>query len=61
MFGTDGLAITEITTRERNHYPLTLQAMPGHELGLRLEFDTDVFDAGSIEKLIQRFSGCWWR
>ena len=55
LLGTDGLAITEFTTRERNHYPLTLQAMPGHELGLRVEFDTDVFDPASIERLIERF------
>ena len=55
MLGTDGLAISEFTTRERNHYPLTLQAMPGHELSLRLEFDTDVFDAGTVEQLIRAF------
>ena len=55
MLETDGLAITDFTTRERNHYPLTLQAMPGDELSLRVEFDTDVFDPASIEKLIQRF------
>ena len=54
LFGTDGLAITEITAREYNHYPLTLQAMPGPELGLRVEFDTDVFDADSIDALIER-------
>ena len=52
--GTDELAITEITARECNHYPLTLQAMPGTELGLRVEFDTDVFDTDSIETLIGR-------
>jgi glycopeptidolipid biosynthesis protein len=52
--GADGLAITEFTSREYNHYPLTLQAGPGHELGLRVEFDTDVFDAASVEALIER-------
>ena len=41
--------------REYNHYPLAVQAMPGSELGLRVEFDTDVFDAASIETLIERF------
>ena len=51
--GVDGLAITEITTREYNHYPLSVVARPGHELGLRVEFDTDVFDAESIETLIE--------
>ena len=52
--GDDGLAITEFTAREYNHYPLAVQAHPGHELGLRVEFDTDVFDAASIETLIER-------
>jgi len=51
----NGLAITESSGREYNHYPLTLQAMPGTELGLRVEFDTDVFDAARVEKLIERF------
>ena len=54
LFGANGLAITEITARESTHYPLTLQAMPGAELGLRVEYDTDVFDAESIEALIER-------
>jgi hypothetical protein len=42
------------TAREYNHYPLSVQARPGHELGLRVEFDTDVFDAAGIEALIER-------
>ena len=54
LAGADELSITEVSARETNHYPLTLQAMPGTELGLRVEFDTDVFDADSIEALIQR-------
>ena len=48
------MAITEFTSREYNHYPLTVLALPGRELGLRVEFDTDVFDADSIETLIER-------
>ncbi len=52
--GADGLAITNITPRESTHYPLTVQAMPGAELGFRVEFDTDAFDVGSIEALIGR-------
>ncbi len=55
LAGADELAITDINARESNHYPLTLQAMPGTELGLRVEFDTDVFDAASIDTLIERF------
>ncbi|WP_375489176.1 condensation domain-containing protein, partial [uncultured Mycobacterium sp.] len=54
LLGVDGLAITDFTNREYNHYPLAVQAVPGHELGLRVEFDTDVFDVESIETLIER-------
>jgi amino acid adenylation domain-containing protein/thioester reductase-like protein/non-ribosomal peptide synthase protein (TIGR01720 family) len=54
LSGVNGLAVTESTGREYNHYPLTVQAQPGRELGLRVEFDTDVFDAASIEALIGR-------
>ena len=55
MFGTDGLAITEINGREYNHYPLAMVVRPGHELGLRVEFDTEVFDTKRIEALTNRF------
>ncbi|MBJ7291271.1 non-ribosomal peptide synthetase, partial [Williamsia sp.] len=55
MFEANGLAITDVTTRERNEFPLTLQAMPGEEIGLRIEFDTNVFDADRIDALIDRF------
>jgi amino acid adenylation domain-containing protein len=54
LSGDHELAITESTGREYNHYPLTLQAQPGRELGLRVEFDTDVFDAAGIEALVGR-------
>ncbi|WP_139333252.1 non-ribosomal peptide synthetase, partial [Mycobacterium sp. SP-6446] len=53
--GVDGLNITDFASREFNHYPLTVQATPGVELGLRVEFDTDVFGAASVEALIERF------
>ena len=48
------MAITEFTSRESTHYPLTVAAVPGSELGLRVEYDTEVFDAASIEALIER-------
>ena len=54
LSGTDELAITDISARESNHYPLTLQAMPGTELGLRLEFDTSVFDTATVEAMAER-------
>ena len=51
----DGLNIAEFSNREYNHYPLAMQVLPSSELGLRVEFDTDVFDAVRIEPLIARF------
>ena len=51
----NGLAITEVATREYNHYPLAVVAQPGEELCLRVEFDADVFDDERIESLIERF------
>src|SRR6476646_1619788 len=54
LLGVRELAITEFSNREYNHYPLSLMALPGHELGLRVEFDSDVFDAASIKTLVQR-------
>jgi amino acid adenylation domain-containing protein/thioester reductase-like protein len=50
----DEVDITDVTSREFNHYPLSLQVMPGHELGLRAEFDADVVDTAIIETLIGR-------
>ena len=32
----------DFSSREYNHYPLTVQAVPGNEIGLRVEYDTDV-------------------
>ncbi|MET0453680.1 MAG: amino acid adenylation domain-containing protein, partial [Mycobacterium sp.] len=55
MFEADGLTITDVTTRERNEFPLTLQAMPGDQLSVRVEFDTDAFDAVRIGGLIDEF------
>src|SRR5262249_15831228 len=48
------LAIADIVNREYNHYPLTVEALPGRELDLRVEYDTEVFAAADIEKLIER-------
>ncbi|SOX53609.1 D-alanine--poly(phosphoribitol) ligase subunit DltA [Mycobacterium ahvazicum] len=54
LSGVQDLTITKFTNREYNHYPLSVQAVPGHELGLRVEYDTDVFDKASIETLVER-------
>ena len=54
LTGAHELAITDVISHESTHYPLTVQALPGHELGLRVEYDTEVFDAAGIETLIER-------
>ncbi|MCV7173753.1 non-ribosomal peptide synthetase, partial [Mycobacterium manitobense] len=48
------LAISDITGREYNHYPLTVQAHPGRELDMRVEYDTDVYSPARIDALMRR-------
>ncbi len=55
LSGAEGLAITGVATRDFYHYPLTVQAVPGRELDVRVQFRADVFDATGIEALVQRF------
>ncbi|MCV7171509.1 amino acid adenylation domain-containing protein, partial [Mycobacterium manitobense] len=52
---TEDFAITDVVTREYTHYPLTVQTSPGDQLGVRMEFDTGVFDATAVEALAARF------
>ncbi|MGH3580919.1 MAG: amino acid adenylation domain-containing protein, partial [Mycobacterium sp.] len=54
LLGVQELAITEFTSREYNHYPLSVVAMPGQQMGLRVEYDTDVFNAADVETLVNR-------
>ncbi|WP_096439511.1 non-ribosomal peptide synthetase [Mycobacterium shigaense] len=54
LLGIDELTFSDVTSQEYNHYPLTVQAVPGHEIGLRVEYDTELFTTTRIEKLIQR-------
>ncbi|WP_156765568.1 condensation domain-containing protein, partial [Mycobacterium sp. 1245499.0] len=49
------LAIADVNMFERNHYPLTMQAaLSGQELGLRVEYDTGIFDTQTIDALRDR-------
>ena len=54
LSGTDGLMVTDFAHREYNHYPVAIQAIPGDELTLRVEYDTAVFDPAAIDTLIAR-------
>jgi amino acid adenylation domain-containing protein/non-ribosomal peptide synthase protein (TIGR01720 family) len=55
LSGLDELTVTEITNRDYYHYPLTVQAVPGRELELHVQFRVDVFDTHDVEALIERF------
>ncbi|MEB3984473.1 hypothetical protein OQ968_24810, partial [Mycobacterium sp. 663a-19] len=54
LTGADGLAITEITSHDPSRYPLTVQAVSGAESGIRVKFDTAVFDTATVEALVAR-------
>ncbi|OBK94862.1 non-ribosomal peptide synthetase, partial [Mycobacterium sp. 1165178.9] len=54
LVGGHELVITQFDMHESTHYPLTVAAIPGPELGLRVEYDADVFDAASVESLFER-------
>ncbi len=54
LSGADGLMVTDFAHREYNHYPIAMQALPGDELTLRVEYDSDMFDASDVEALIAR-------
>ncbi|MFZ0716717.1 amino acid adenylation domain-containing protein, partial [Mycobacterium sp.] len=55
LFGGRELTVTEFVSHESTHYPLTLAAVPGPEIELRLKCRTDVFEPHIIEALIDRF------
>ncbi len=56
LSGDHELAITEFSGRDYYHYPLAVQAGPGNELDLRVQFRADLFDVADIEALIERFT-----
>jgi acyl carrier protein len=56
LSGDHELAITELSGRDYYHYPLAVQAGPGNELDLRVQYRSDVFDLADVEALIERFT-----
>ena len=48
------VVITDIASRERTHYPLVMQASPGDELGISLDYRCDLFGPETIEALADR-------
>src|SRR5580658_9583860 len=48
---SNGLHATPIAGHDASHYPLSLAAVPGERLRLRLEYRPDLFDRVSVEAL----------
>ncbi|MFD8522277.1 non-ribosomal peptide synthase/polyketide synthase [Streptomyces capillispiralis] len=48
-----GLRLTGLDGIETTNYPLSLVAYPGTELALRLGYDPDLFDAGTVERMAE--------
>ncbi|WP_156765266.1 condensation domain-containing protein, partial [Mycobacterium sp. 1245852.3] len=55
LSGTQDLVGTDFAATEYNHYTLTVQATPGREIRLRIEYDTNAFDDAAIDVLGDRF------
>ncbi len=51
----DDVVITDIASHEYTHYPLVLQASPGDELSISIDYRCDLFDAKDIDALVDRF------
>ncbi|GGW11093.1 non-ribosomal peptide synthetase [Streptomyces libani subsp. rufus] len=48
-----GLRLSGLEGVETTNYPLSLTAYPGPELTLRLGYDPDLFDAGTVERMAE--------
>ncbi|HNM86921.1 MAG TPA: amino acid adenylation domain-containing protein, partial [Mycobacterium sp.] len=55
LLAAHDLEVTDLTSREHNHYPISVTALPGVELGLRVEYDTHKFGAAEIATVVARF------
>ncbi|MFJ8593552.1 non-ribosomal peptide synthase/polyketide synthase [Streptomyces sp. NPDC093598] len=51
-----GLRLTGLDGIETTNYPLSLVAYPGAELGLRLGYDPRLFDAGTVERMVEHLT-----
>ena len=49
-----GLRLTGVSGHDATHYPMSLAAMPGERLWLRLTYRSDLFDRASVETLAGR-------
>src|SRR5918996_2307571 len=52
---SNGVEVREARTVEWTNYPLTVVAMPGSELSLKIMYDSDRFEAATIDRLGAHF------
>ncbi|WP_329430388.1 AMP-binding protein [Streptosporangium sp. NBC_01495] len=52
----DGLSVGAVALRESSHYPVTLVAVPGKKIELRLHFRPDVFDPEQARDWVRRLA-----
>ena len=52
--GAGGLRLVDVSILDATHYPLSLMAIPGEQLKLRLEYRPDLFDRAAIEAMADR-------
>src|SRR6185369_16349754 len=49
------LKVSEVSSREQTNYPLTAVVVPGRQLVLRINYDSERFEAGAMARLARHF------
>ncbi len=55
VLGNDSFCLENIQVSQQTNYPLTLIALPGEQLQVRISYDTSRFDDGTITRLLGHF------
>jgi amino acid adenylation domain-containing protein len=55
VLGNDSFYLENIQVSQQTNYPLTLIALPGEQLQVRISYDTNRFDDGTITRLLGHF------
>jgi hypothetical protein len=53
------LKVSAVSSRERTNYPLTAVVIPGQRLLLKLTYDRERFEAGTMARLGDTSRSCW--
>ncbi|MFM7353838.1 MAG: condensation domain-containing protein, partial [Microcystis aeruginosa] len=55
VLGNDSFCLENIQVSQQTNYPLTLIVLPGEQLQVRISYDTNRFDDGTITRLLGHF------